>query len=173
MDGSSVSPIPPWRSLAKWQHKLRIWFDVKNQRRSRAATYSPCPFSKLWPRSTLTRSKVCPWDLWIDIAQARINGTCILRTSTLPTGPWIVNSAAGKTTSFSLVNLTMGHNCWRLKVLLAKGRNSFDTVGGEYDELEWLANSAIAICRSCASRMFVKPTTLPKLPLTRTPFSTF
>lgn len=95
-----------------------ISYDVMNRKEASAIEdcNTPCPFSKTLSRSILTRSNVCPWDLWIDIAQANINGTCILWTSMLPTGPGTVNSVAGKTRSSSLVNLTIGHSCWRPKM---------------------------------------------------------
>lgn len=37
--------------------------------------YNIAPFSKTFPKSTLTRSRVCPWDLWILIAHAKISGS--------------------------------------------------------------------------------------------------
>lgn len=32
------------------------------------------PFSNAWRRSTFTRSSVCPWLLWIEIAHDKIKG---------------------------------------------------------------------------------------------------
>ncbi|OLY82983.1 hypothetical protein AYI68_g2886, partial [Smittium mucronatum] len=71
-----------------------------------SATYA-CPFSNTLPISTLSRSIVWPWLLWIDNAHARISGNCT-RTTFLP--PISASYSSGLTTiSTPFVNRHNGY----------------------------------------------------------------
>lgn len=141
--------------------------------------YLPCPFSKIWPRSTLTRGKVWPWDLCIDKAQARINGTWSRWASMLPMNPSTEKATGAQRSSRPFVKRTNGHCCFRENSLLFRGRKL--KAGGDSRSKCWALGVwrgpspwsgigvAIAISRSKASRCVKNSIIFPTLPLTRTP----
>ncbi|KAI5860612.1 hypothetical protein GGS23DRAFT_231818 [Durotheca rogersii] len=74
-----------------------------------------CPFSNTLPRSTLTRSSVWPWALWIESAHARIRGSCFRRAWTWPLGSSTFQSSGTQRSIRwvpSVVVKRMTGNCW-------------------------------------------------------------
>lgn len=72
------------------------------------ATYI-CPYSKTLARSTTTRGNVCPCDLWIDIAQARMSGTWNREACMVPFESVTANLWGGQRRVWPSVNSTNGH----------------------------------------------------------------
>lgn len=165
-----------------WQCNI-CWhsFKLRNQGRHLLRKYWPWPFSKIWPRSTLTRARVWPCDLCIDKAHARIKGTWNRWASMLPLNPSTEKATGEQRSSLPFVKRTIGHRSLLENVLLLIGRKPNEGFKSKYSDCEaWWGRSflsdagiAIAIWRSKASRVVKNSITFPRLPLTRTPCCMF
>lgn len=160
--------------------------------RQKLTGYSPCPFSKVRLKSTLTRSNVWPCDLCTLNAHAKMSGTwkgidhrevmrtimsvfyerradtdetttCSLPASVPPITLFTVNSAGIHKHSIPFVNRTTGHRAELC--LMTLGTSFCDPCSSSPERIAWWVDMP--------SLYDLKSTTLPTEPLTRTPWRMF